>query len=379
MSRKRKIFVVVSCFFALGLATAAWLGAVSFFQPLNASLGLNIQTLRAVQYKKELPRQKQLIVQNTLASQNDGAALPEHMPVNNSPLVHAEKKPPVMQIPDRQTTTSADTGVQASTQAVENCGNSGSMLILFLGTDERDRIPYGADVIRFIKIDFSKFSVTCVALSRDLWVKTPALVEKHIRENRLGEVFDIVQTSTKGTLEEQNIAATKVITQTIYDNFGVVPDHYLTVPQSVFPAFVDALGGIEVNVPRDQDVLNYVLIAGKQNLNGHQALAYVRLLEGNKLGDFGRNLRQLPFIQAVLSRMVEPANLVKMPDIFSQMQDSIVSDLSPALIASLTCMLSKVPRSNITFHTLQPDMTSPGSNDSLLPDTPGYGHGSSPC
>ena len=242
------------------------------------------------------------------------------------------------------------------------------MIILFLGADERDEIPYGADVIRFIKVDFSNLTVACVSLSRDLWVKTPALADKHIKEKRLGEVFDVVQTGTKGTLQEQYLAATTVITQTIFDNFGIAPDRYLTVPQSAFASLVDGLGGIEVDVPQDQDAYKHVLIAGKQNLNGQQALAYIRLVEQFSVGDLGRNSRQLPFIKAVFARMIEPANMVKLPGIVNQLQAKIVTDLSPVRIASLTCMMSQVPRANITFHALTPDMTSPGPENSLLPD-----------
>jgi LCP family protein required for cell wall assembly len=392
MSSNKKVFFVFCCCLVLGLATAAYLGAVSFFRPLNASLKLNIPNLPAsentAQFQPKHPpaqagravqqpaaqntdqsQRDNRIVQLMPASHDDSVDPAEHEAVKNTPIVQSGEQPSLQQMPNRRTTTKADSGDQPSANEEGNCGASGSITILFLGTDEREEIPYGADVIRFIKADFSRLSITCVALSRDLLVKTPALADKHIKEYRLGEVFDIVQTDTKGDLKAQYMAATTALAQTLYDNFGVAPDHYLTVPQSSFGTLVDGLGGIDVDVPQDQDAYKYFIKAGKQNLNGQQALAYIRLFEGYSLGDFGRNSRQLPFIKAVIARIIKPANMVKIPGLLGRLQNSIVTDLSPALIASLTCLLGKVPRDRITFHTLQPEMTNPGRDDTLLPDT----------
>jgi LCP family protein required for cell wall assembly len=189
--------------------------------------------------------------------------------------------------------------------------------------------------------------------------------------------------STKGTLKEQYLAATTVLTQTIFDNFGIAPDRYITVPQSAFASLVDGLGGIEVEIPRDQDAYKHVLLEGRQVLNGQQALAYIRLVEKFGVGDLGRNSRQLPFIKAVLARMTEPANMIKIPGLISRLQDNIVTDLSTARIASLTCMLGhisperiaglspllgQIPKATVSYHTLPPDMTSPGPEASLVPE-----------
>jgi|GEM_PF-2414410 len=371
MTRKKKIWIVVCSLLVLGSAAAAYLGATSFSRQIDPSLKLNIQNISApaaVQNDGQALSQ-QLNAQKAPVPQAGAQTPPEKVLAQNTTALPAEAPAPPKQLIEQPALARQD-NKQAAANAASHCGNTGTIIILFLGTDERDEIPYGADFIRFFKVDFSRLTVTCVALSRDLWVKTPALADKHIKEKRLGEVFDVVQTSTKGSLKEQYLAATTVLTQTIFDNFGVVPDLYLTVPQSSFATLVDGLGGIEVDVPQDQDAYKHVLIAGKQNLNGQQALAYIRLFEGYKLGDFGRNSRQLPFIKAVLARIIEPANMVKIPGLVNQLQEKIVTDLSPALIASLTCMLAEVPRANITFHTLTPDMTSPGPEASLLPDAP---------
>jgi LCP family protein required for cell wall assembly len=368
MSGKKKILSIVCGLLVLATGAAAYLGFVFLNRSLNPALQLNIRQAPAPEalhndgqaYSPEPIAQKAPAPQAAVEGSAQKTAVGTIMPTPDAAQAPLKKL--------AQQTVPAMQG-QAVANDITHCGYSGTMIILFLGTDERQELPYGADAIRFFKVDYSNLSVACVDLSRDLWVKTPALANRKIKAERLGNIFDIVQMSTKGTFQEQYLAATTVLTQTIFDNFGVKPDHYITVPLSNFPKLVDGLGGIEVEVPQDIDAYKHVILAGKRNLNGQQALAYIRQVQTFGLGDLDRNARQLPYIKALLARMVEPANMVKLPGIINQLQERMVTDLSPALLASLTCMLSQVPRANITFHSLKLDMTSPGPEATLLPDT----------
>ncbi len=371
MARKKKIWIVFCSLLGLTLGSAAYSGTESFNRSMFPALEFNALQVPSSSAGNT---SDQALLQQPVSEKAPALQTDIEAPAEKGPAPSISPGPVAVENPPQKTAQQAEPALPESSWSIftdsSHCGYSGTSIILFLGTDERDEMPYGADVIRFLKVDFTNLTVVCVALSRDLWVKTPALADKHIKEKRLGEVFDVVQMSTKGTLKEQYLAATTILTQTIFDNFGVAPDRYLTVPQSSFANLVDGLGGIEVEVPQDQDAYKHVLLTGKQNLNGQQALAYIRLVEQFGVGDLGRNSRQLPFIKAVFARMIEPANMVKLPGIVYQLQDSIVTDLSPVRIASLTCMLSQVPRANITFHTLTPDMTTPGPENSLLPDVP---------
>ena len=366
MSGKKKIWITLCSLLVLGTAAATYLGVTFSNTQINPSLQLNIKKITT-----------------PAALENEGQALSQLPNAQKAPLPQAGNQTPVATVPAKATlaqnnNTPAELplppGLQETETTAENeashCGYSGTMIILLLGTDERDEIPYGADAIRFLKVDFTNLTVDCVDLSRDLWVETPALADKKIKAARLGNIFDIVQMSTKGTIKEQYIAATTVLTQTIFDNFGVAPDRYVTLPKSTFVTLVDSLGGMEVDVPQDIDAYKHVILAGKRNLTGRQAMAYICQVQTFGQGDLERNSRQLPYIKAVLARMGEPANMVKLPGLISRLQENFITDLSPVRVASLACMLSQVPRENITFHSLSIDMTSPGPEASLLPDTP---------
>ena len=371
MSGKKKIWVIVCSLLILASGAAAYLAAGVFNRSLNPSLQLNLRQAPAPAALQNDGQafSPELSAQKALAPQPAAEAPAEKNPagaITPKPGNNAQPSPPKTA---QLTSPAQQDQKQAALEGTTHCGFSGTIIILFLGTDERLEEPYGADAIRFLRVDFSNLTVDCVNLSRDLWVKTPALASRKIKAERLGTVFDIVQTSTQGTFKEQYLAATTAVTQTIFDNFGVVPDRYITVPQSTFAKLVDSLGGMEVDVPQDIDAYKHVILAGKRNLNGQQALAYIRQVDTFGLGDLERNSRQLPYIRALLARMGEPANIVKLPGIFSHLQEKLVTDLSPALIGSLGCMLSQVPRENIIFHSLSIDMTSPGPEATLLPDT----------
>ncbi|MBN2106018.1 MAG: LCP family protein [Deltaproteobacteria bacterium] len=371
MTGKKKIWIIVFFLLILASGAAAYFGYTAFTRPLDPSLQLNLQKPPAPAPLKN--ESSAIFPELSAAPQAVDPAVIEAAPMHalspTAPAAAAKEFPGKVAQLIELSIGEEEKDAEEPFMGSSNCGFSDALIILFLGTDERQEYPYGADAIRFLKVDYSDLTVACVDLSRDLWVKTPALADKKIKEARLGDVFDIVQTGTKGTLKEQYLAATTAMAQIIYDNFGVAPDRYMTVPQSSFADLVDGLGGIEVEVPYDVDAYKHVVLAGKRNLTGQEALSYIRQVDVIGLGDLGRNIRQVPYVKAVLQRMGEPANLVKLPGLIGRLRENFVTDLSPARIASLGCMLSQVPRDNITFHALRFDMTSPGPQASLRPDT----------
>ncbi len=75
------------------------------------------------------------------------------------------------------------------------------------------------------------------------------------------------------------MTATRGVAQVLADNFGIQPDHYLTITESVFPKLVDIFGGVEVDVPQAINSKDFNLAAGKQILNGAQADRYIRYID----------------------------------------------------------------------------------------------------
>ena len=59
---------------------------------------------------------------------------------------------------------------------------------------------------------------------------------------------------------------------------------------------------------------------------------------------------------------------IKLPALYDQFKQMIVTDLSPEQIFSLFCLLKEVPKEEIVMEQVKPEWTSPGRSDSLLWD-----------
>ncbi|MEV4255004.1 LCP family protein [Spirillospora sp. NPDC049652] len=86
---------------------------------------------------------------------------------------------------------------------------------------------------------------------------------------------------------------------------GVRVDHALQIDFTGFKSMVDALGGVEVNVPAriDDTKAGLHLAAGRQKLNGEQALGYARVRYSVGDGsDLGRIKRQQQLMTAMADK-----------------------------------------------------------------------------
>lgn len=252
------------------------------------------------------------------------------------------------------------------TEPTSFCSETGSMLIIVLGIDlpETD-YPKGADGIRFIKVDFSNQEVSILAIPRDLWVSTPILTIQGIDAERLGQTYFIGKNLAVSSENEVRIG-TSVLTQTFYDNFGLLPDHYVALNMETFAVMISSLGGVNINIPEDFDGGRFSFSAGEQQINGDMLMDYYRtLLIGT---EWDRLDRQDIVLQALKAKILSASILPEMSAFFSRFNDVVTTDLSPQQFINLGCMIQNVSDENIQFVEIPPDMVSYDSNNHMLPD-----------
>lgn len=178
--------------------------------------------------------------------------------------------------------------------------------ILLLGVDARPDEKESAsrsDTMMLITVDTKHRCIKSVSFLRDTWVYIPAIDD----EQRL------------------NAACTydgyDGVVDTIEYNFGVDIDGYVVAGFDMFEVLVDSIGGVEIEVSEAEakEVTKHPkryggveLEAGKQKLNGKQALAYCRIRKIDS--DFMRTKRQREVIQSVIkgAKSGNPLALVKM-------------------------------------------------------------------
>lgn len=228
------------------------------------------------------------------------------------------------------------------------CGTSATLTVLAVGSDQRSTdYLYGlADVIRVVRIDFTRPQVNVVALPRNLIVNTPARLDVQ------GPIL-LNQAYLFGTPGMDHYRGpgkgAGSLAETVQYNFGVTPENYLVVNYQAFVDFVDAIGGIEVDLPTyvDDRPSSY-FPPGKQTLNGKQALTLAKIRR--KYSDLHRIDNQTIIIKAVLARVQNPAVWPKLPQIHASLKDSIITDATPRQISSLFCLLTKTKSSDIVFY-----------------------------
>ena len=105
--------------------------------------------------------------------------------------------------------------------------------------------------------------------------------------------------------------------------------------------------------------------AGEQTLNGIQTATYARAFLDT---DLSRIERDNFMVMALRQKLLDPSIWLKIPELFSQFKDAVVTDLSFEQVNHLACLMRKVPTSAIIQEGVKVEWTTPGPEGSLLWD-----------
>ncbi len=186
---------------------------------------------------------------------------------------------------------------------------------LIVGSDSREGLdaearkrlhtgtPEGArtDTIMLAHIPDNDTKPTLVSFPRDLYVEIPG----H-GVSQINAAF--------------SIGGPKLLAQTVEQATGLHIDHYAEIGFAGFANIVDAIGGVTLDVPEGMiDGSNGVEIpAGRQELDGAQALSFVRMRKSaaTPRSDLDRVANQRKFIGALANEIASPATLLNPFDLF---------------------------------------------------------------
>ena len=164
----------------------------------------------------------------------------------------------------------------------------------------RETIGNRSDSIMVLRLDPTTRQAAVLSFPRDLWVKIPE--------------------RGKGRINSAYVQGdSRLLAQTIYDNFGIFVDHYLQVDFCAFKLIVDAVGGVTVPFAtpiRDTHVSLDIPTAGCHTFGGDEALAYVRSRHlrwvdengdshEDAASDLGRISRQQDFLRRTLQAALD--------------------------------------------------------------------------
>ena len=238
------------------------------------------------------------------------------------------------------------------------CGDEVTWNVLLIGIDYSDpEYTYGlADVIRVLRVDFVEMNVNMVALPRDLLVEAPEGRFTEQNPMKINQAYLFGTPGWGGYLGE-GIGANS-LAEVIRYNFGVTPQHYGVVNFDTVINFIDAIGGVEVNLPQGVEDPNPGLgsfPAGPQTLSGERALALMRIR--TNYSDAFRVSNQTLVMKAILNKLMQPSSLVKVPSLLNQFSEAFLTDLSVDQIASLgMCFLRNFELDNLRSAQIPDDL-----------------------
>jgi len=221
------------------------------------------------------------------------------------------------------------------------CGKDKSWIFLLVGVDYRGQdYLYGlADVIRVIRFDFINKTMNMVAIPRDTIIEMPQgtfLIESPMKIN---QAYLTGTAGWTGKIGEGNGAVT--LAQAIDYNFGIASEHYMVVNFDAVEEIIDAVGGVEVDLPEPvYDEAWGGFPAGVQLLDGERALDLMRIRAA--YSDEFRVENQTLILKSLFSKLKKPEMLLKIPELVNHFSENILTDLDPETMISLgTCFLTK--------------------------------------
>ena len=264
-------------------------------------------------------------------------------------------------------------GTDRPTEVVPSDAPNKPLNILLLGSDTRKGqsghiggdTPGLSDTTILLHVSADRQLAYGVSLPRDSMVERPACKRKG------GGGTDPGGLSMFNTAYAVGGAACTV--KTVETLTGVRVNHFVVIDFNGFKKMVDALGGVEVCVPREVNDTtgNIYLPAGTYNVKGQRALDYVRVrhdIGTAENGDIGRMKRQQAFLASMASKAVSAGTLVNPVRLYSFL-DAATSSLStdPELaslkkLADLATSLDGIGLDHIQFLTVPFQAYAPDPN-----------------
>ncbi|MBB2745135.1 UNVERIFIED_ORG: LCP family protein required for cell wall assembly [Microbispora rosea subsp. rosea] len=187
----------------------------------------------------------------------------------------------------------------------------GALTVLLLGSDRRPTsarvgdLGERSDLMVLLRLSADRKRATAVSLPRDSMVRIPQCRSADGRTVAAHQ--DMIN-------QAYAIGGLTCAWKTVESTTGVRVDHAVAIRYDGLEKLVDALGGVEVTLPRavDDPKSKLKLPAGRSVLDGRTAVAYARLRyvgDGSDIARIKRNIALMRTMVNKASRLDDPADL----------------------------------------------------------------------
>jgi LCP family protein required for cell wall assembly len=228
-----------------------------------------------------------------------------------------------------------------------------NFLIMGYGGSGHDG-AYLTDSMVIISLLPQSHHTTLISIPRDLWVQNPPNSGNY---TKLNAVYPVAAGDTNANpIAGGDATAAKISLIT-----GLQVNYWMTINFSGFKDFIDAIGGVDVNVP-DGFTANYPanddpsinpnwikvkFTPGEQHMDGARAIVYARaryVLDNPAEGsDFARSARQQLIMKAALAKLKQWQTWPSLFNAMDKLQKTLYSNFS---LADLTSFALKMDLNN---------------------------------
>lgn len=199
--------------------------------------------------------------------------------------------------------------------------------VLLMGVDsEKDGLKKNAyangDALILVTFNPSTFNVTMMSIPRDSYLPISC------------------KNNQKNKLTHAGWYGTECMMDTIENTFDITIDYYVKVNFKGVVNLVNALGGVEVEVPKklctdNSDRMGKICInKGYQTLDGEHALVLARNRYDLALGDIGRGYNQQLLIKAMLRKLTTIRSVDQLLEIINTVSNNLDTNLTTNEILS---------------------------------------------
>ena len=235
----------------------------------------------------------------------------------------------------------------ASGNVAEQERKDGFYTILLAGTDDHNG---GSDTVILVSVDSKNHRIFGVSVPRD----TKAIVKD--KAHKINAAY--------------KVGGMSLLSETVSSQMSIPIDYTVEVDLNGFAALVDAVGGVDFDVPLDMDYedpkqnLEIHISKGPQHLNGENALKVVRFRHnsdgsGYPDQDLGRIRTQQNFLKTAAKSLLTFSSLTKLDDFARIFQMYVKTDLTLQNLVWLGKQAFEAGSDGIQFATLLGTWKSP--------------------
>lgn len=227
-------------------------------------------------------------------------------------------------------------GVQASeknkNQIVDN-----ELLVLLVGVDKNPESDPGdftrTDTMMLCKVNTETGKIDILSIPRDSRIKVRDEFTKANHAHAYGGI--------------------ELTLQTLRNFMGIDIDYYAEVDYDAVVKIVDALGGVDYDVPEGINVKrgSYIDIKpGKNHLSGEEVLWYLRTRNIYQNGDLGRVGTQQLFMKAMVDEMIKKSSKINLTTFIQTYLEDVKTNVPLSIMVNIASNIKNFSSSDVKTH-----------------------------